>query len=63
VKILLRAQLVTDWGEVTEVDIAEFSRPASALNANTPGLSLSDGKALLTQLQQAVASRAGRWAM
>ena len=24
-KIILRAQLVTDWGEVTEVDVAEFS--------------------------------------
>lgn len=55
-KIVLRAQLVTDWGEVTEVDVAEFSRPARALNADTLGLSLSDGKALLKQLQQTVAS-------
>ena len=55
-KIILRAQLVTDWGDVTEVDIAEFSRPASALNATTLGLSLSDGKAVLAKLQQAVAS-------
>ena len=34
-KVILRAQLVTDWGEVTEVDVAEFSRPARALNADT----------------------------
>jgi hypothetical protein len=40
------AQLVTDWGEVTEVDVAEFLRPALALNAATLGLSLADGKAL-----------------
>ena len=26
-KIIVRAQLVTDWGEVTEVDVATFSRP------------------------------------
>jgi hypothetical protein len=34
-RIILRAQLVTDWGEVTEVDVAEFSRPARALNADS----------------------------
>jgi hypothetical protein len=55
-KVILRAQLVTDWGEVTEVDVAEFSRPARALNADTLGLSLTDGKALLNRLQQTIAS-------
>jgi hypothetical protein len=55
-KVVLRAQLVTDWGEVTEVDVAEFSRPARALNADTLGLSLTDGKALLNRLQQTIAS-------
>jgi hypothetical protein len=54
-KIILRAQLMTDWGEVTEVDGAEFSRPARALNADTLGLSLTDGKALLQRLQQTIA--------
>jgi hypothetical protein len=54
-KVILRAQLVTDWGEVTEVDVAEVSRPARALNANTLGLSLTDGKALLQRLQQTIA--------
>jgi hypothetical protein len=54
-KIILRAQLVTDWGEVTEVDVAEFSRPARALSADSLGLSLTDGKALLQQLQKMVA--------
>jgi hypothetical protein len=54
-KVILRAQLVTDWGEVTEVDVAEFSRPARALNANTLGLSLTDGKGLLQRLQQTIA--------
>src|SRR5258708_33911811 len=53
-KVILRAQLVTDWGEVTEVDVAEFSRPARALNADSLGLSLTYGKALLKQLQQTV---------
>jgi len=53
-KIIVRAQLVTDWGEVTEVDVASFSRPAFGLNADTLGLSLADGKGLLQQLQQAI---------
>jgi hypothetical protein len=53
-KIIVRAQLVTDWGEVTEVDVATFSRPAFGLNADTLGLSLADGKGLLQQLQQAI---------
>ena len=43
-KIIVRAQLVTDWGEVTEVDVATFSRRAFGLNADTLGLSLADGK-------------------
>jgi hypothetical protein len=46
-KVILRAQLLTDWGDVTEVNVAEFRRPAAALNADTLGLSLNDGKALL----------------
>ena len=54
-KVILRAQLVTDWGEATEVDVAEFSRPARALSADSLGLSLTDGKALLQQLQKMVA--------
>jgi hypothetical protein len=53
-KIIVRAQLVTDWGEITEVDVATFSRPAFGLNADTLGLSLADGKGLLQQLQQAI---------
>jgi len=28
-KIVVRAQLVTDWGEITEVDVAEFCGPRS----------------------------------
>ena len=58
-KVILRAQLVTDWGEVIEVDVAEFSRPARALNADTLGLSLTDGKALLNRLQQTIAGAQG----
>jgi uncharacterized protein with von Willebrand factor type A (vWA) domain len=55
VKIILRVQLVTDWGEVNEFDVAEFSRPARALNEASLGLSLTDGKALLQRLQQTIA--------
>jgi hypothetical protein len=54
-KVILRAQLVTDWGDITEVDVAELSRPARALNADTLGLSLTDGKMLLERLQQTIA--------
>src|SRR5260370_41340864 len=53
-KIIVRAQLVTDWGEVTEADVVTFSRPAFGLNADTLVLSLADGKALLQQLQQVI---------
>jgi hypothetical protein len=55
-KIIVRVQLVTDWGEVSEVDIAEIPRPASGYESKTLGFSLGDGKQIMQRLQQTVAS-------
>ncbi|MEO8925469.1 MAG: ISKra4 family transposase [Caldimonas sp.] len=56
VKVIVRAQLVTDWGEISEITVAEIERPAAAFDGSSLGLSLSDGKQVMHALQQAVAS-------
>lgn len=55
-KVVVRAQLTTDWGEVSDIVVAEVERPAIAFDANTLGLSLSDGKRILQELQQVLAA-------
>ena len=55
-KVVVRAQLITDWGDISEVTVAEIERPAAAFDGNSLGLSLSDGKQVMHALQQAVAS-------
>ncbi len=55
-KVVVRAQLITDWGEVSDIVVAEVGRPAIAFDANTLGLSLNDGKRILQQLQQVFAA-------
>ena len=55
-KVIVRAQLVTDWGEIREVTVAEIERPAAAFDGSSLGLSLSDGKQVMHALQQEVAS-------
>jgi hypothetical protein len=55
-KIIVRVQLVTDWGEVSEVDVAEIQRPAGEFESKTLGLSLGDGKQIMHRLQQTVAT-------
>ena len=55
-KIIVRVQLVTDWGEVSEVDVTEVQRPASEFESKTLGPSLGDGKQIMQRLQQTVAS-------
>src|SRR3981189_3671530 len=37
-KIIVRVQLVTDWGEVSEVEIAEVPRPASGYESKNTAL-------------------------
>ena len=55
-KIIVRVQLVTDWGEVSEVDVAEIQRPAGEFESKTLGLSLGDGKQIMQRVEQTVAS-------
>ena len=46
-KVIVRAQLVTDWGEISEITVAEIERPAAAFDGSSLGLSLSDGKQVM----------------
>jgi hypothetical protein len=55
-KIIVRVQLVTDWGEVSDVDVAEIQRPSGEFESKRLGLSLGDGKQIMSRMQQAVAS-------
>lgn len=52
--ILVRVELGTDWGEVTQVDVGDFKRPDPPLKADNVGHSLHDGKCLLERVQQAI---------
>ncbi|MFC7517817.1 hypothetical protein ACFQUU_22665 [Herbaspirillum sp. GCM10030257] len=49
-KIIVRAELVTDWGETMAVEVAQFDRPVSELEPECLGLSLADGKQILSNL-------------
>ena len=53
-KIVVRAELVTDWGDTTTIEVARFDRPVHLLDPESIGLSLADGKQLLSGLQQVV---------
>ena len=53
-KIIVRVDLVTDWGDATTVQAHQIERPSQALEPDSIGLSLEDGKRLLHCLQQAV---------
>lgn len=50
-KIVVRVELTTDWGEVTRVEIETLARPARHLQADTVGLCLQHGKRVLERLQ------------
>ena len=54
-KIVVRVELTTDWGETNQVEVARIERPAVKFQAENLGLSLEDGKEVLRHLQQAVA--------
>jgi hypothetical protein len=54
VKIIVRVELVTDWGDASTVEVGQIERPSQSLEPETVGLSLEDGKRLLHSLQQAV---------
>lgn len=53
-RVLVRVELTTDWGDATQLDIESIECPARLLQADRLALSLQDGKRLLERLQQAV---------
>jgi hypothetical protein len=46
-KIVVRIELVTDWGEVNTIEVGRIDRPSQTLDPESAGLSLADGKKLL----------------
>src|SRR5882757_7102374 len=53
-KIVVRVELITDWGNVNTIEVGRIDRPSQTLDPESVGLSLADGKQLLHNLQQAV---------
>ncbi|MGF6641724.1 ISKra4-like element ISBte2 family transposase [Paraburkholderia sp. MM6662-R1] len=53
-KIVVRVELITDWGDTNTVEVGRIDRPSQTLDSGSVGLSLADGKQLLHSLQQAV---------
>ena len=43
-KIIIRAELVTDWGESTMIDVAQFDRPVHVLAPESLRLRLTMAK-------------------
>jgi hypothetical protein len=46
-KIVVRVELITDWGEVNTIEVGHIDRPSQTLDPESVGLSLADGKQLL----------------
>lgn|GEM_PF-4891908 len=46
-KIIVRVELVTGWGDTEILEVARIDRPVQALEPETVGLLLEDGKRLL----------------
>jgi hypothetical protein len=53
-KIVVRVELITDWGEANTIELGRIDRPSQTLDAESVGLSMAEGKQLLHNLQQAV---------
>ncbi|WP_168788228.1 hypothetical protein [Paraburkholderia aromaticivorans] len=53
-KIVVRVELTTDWGDVNAIEVGRIERPSQTLDTESVGLSWADGKQLLHNLQQAV---------
>jgi hypothetical protein len=53
-KIVVRVELITDWGDAETIEVDAIDRPSQSLEPECVGLSLVDGKRLLQSLQQAV---------
>jgi hypothetical protein len=53
-KIVIRVELITDWGDAKTIEVGRIDRPSQMLDAESVGLSMAEGKQLLHNLQQAV---------
>jgi len=53
-KIVIRIELITDWGDANTIEVGRIDRPSQTLDPESVGPSLADGKCLLHNLQQAV---------
>jgi hypothetical protein len=47
-KIVVRVELITDWGDAKTVEVGRIERPSQMLDAESVGLSMADGKQLAT---------------
>ncbi|MFM0108488.1 hypothetical protein PQR01_34965, partial [Paraburkholderia rhynchosiae] len=45
-KIVVRIEPITDWGEVNTIEVGRIDRPSQTLDPESAGLSLADGKQL-----------------
>jgi hypothetical protein len=52
-KIIVRVDLITDWGDVSTSKVGKIDRPCQELAAKTVGLLMENGKCFLPSLQQA----------
>ena len=46
-KIVVRVELITDWGDAETIEVDQIDRPSRSLEPETVGLSLVDGKRIL----------------
>ena len=53
-KIVVRVELTTDWGDISEQEVHRIERPGHLLRRENVGLSIGDGKRVLERLQRAV---------
>jgi hypothetical protein len=53
-KVIIRVETVTDWGESDTVELSHLERPCSEHEPEKVGLALAEGKDLLHKLQQIV---------
>jgi hypothetical protein len=51
-KVIIRVETVTDWGDTDPVELSHLERPSSELEPGKVGVTLGEGKDLLHKLQQ-----------
>ena len=46
-KIVIRVELITDWGDAKTIEVGRIYRASQMLDAESVGLSMAEGKQLL----------------